>query len=579
MTSRCLIASAARALVLTTAFVGSALAQEGGVVNFISVKRNEDPEETKSNEVLQSYLAQETGIELNSDPKGDYSGVIEAVAAAEQPLYVARLTPYAFVAAELLGARFETLAAYERKTHEGETASIYNAYFVVRQEDFKEKPTLDQIAAYLKSGRRRFVYHDAFSTSSYLLPSLFFREHDVFDYQVSESYKPPGPEDKKPPMYPIAVKSLDAGSSSSAIIRSLRPDPKTGAPPAADIGAVWDGTYDKHRSATDLWFVRLDAVLPNDLLVCSIELPEDRKQALRNAIRTMKPRCGRPPVKFEGDVFCWDEIGKAEEARKALAALRRQALPQPTPVTVEVRYPPDERARYRPYVEAVEDAVRFADTEFVIRDPNFHKTGADFTWTLSLPYDGAMKLTSRINGLPKGLVKDQEFYISFRNVAEDLPTRVEARIHAEMNRIRYVWPFESGTVLRDINLSLRPLTSVVLQQITWLDPAKHEFSRDFTLTSFQIDTADRRKWQLKTTGAKLKLNPMSNVAYRVFLVRPKVEMPMFRYLTIVLVVLFLGAALAAVIETWRRARMPEEGESPSSGELVVAKAPPTGAKA
>ena len=86
--------------------------------------------------------------------------------------YFVRMTPYAFVAAEMLGARLEVLATYE-SVATGTTT--YRSCFVVNAKKFQGFPaTMDGIHDYLRRLPKpaRFVYHDKFSASSYLLQLL-----------------------------------------------------------------------------------------------------------------------------------------------------------------------------------------------------------------------------------------------------------------------------------------------------------------------------------------------------------------------------------------------------------------------
>ena len=121
-----------------------------------------------------------------------YGGVIRALAEHEADSnrgYLARITPYAYVAAEMLGAKLRILAVYKSAATNKTT---YRWYFVVRKSEFMDEmkwkpelgePGLDDITNYLKTFTgepAKFIYHDRFSTSSYFLPSLFFRAHDVF---------------------------------------------------------------------------------------------------------------------------------------------------------------------------------------------------------------------------------------------------------------------------------------------------------------------------------------------------------------------------------------------------------------
>ena len=87
-----------------------------------------------------------------------YGDVIRAFAEAgsERP-YLARITPYAYVAAEMLGAKLNILAVY-RSSATRETT--YHSYFVVRKDSFRAQvnwnpasgdASVEEIEKYLRS--------------------------------------------------------------------------------------------------------------------------------------------------------------------------------------------------------------------------------------------------------------------------------------------------------------------------------------------------------------------------------------------------------------------------------------------
>src|SRR4029453_10815563 len=89
--------------------------------------------------------------------------------------------------AEMLGAKLDLIATC-RSRASGTTT--YGAYLVVRRSDVPAPAhtaalTPAQVKEFLQarsaSGQpAKFVYHDRFSTSSYFLPSLYFRRQRVF---------------------------------------------------------------------------------------------------------------------------------------------------------------------------------------------------------------------------------------------------------------------------------------------------------------------------------------------------------------------------------------------------------------
>ena len=179
--------------------------------------------------------------------------------------YLAHMTPYTCVAAEMLGAKFEVLATTRLATTEGKTT--YHSYFVVNKEAFEEVfPSgeayrLSNLTAFLKAprpdGLPRFIFHDKFSTSSYFLPSIYLRGQRIFD--TTDSLRN---------ITAIRVEKARTNSSSDLV--------KMIAQRKADLAAVWDGTKsgfaDDDEFRSKVRFMKLPTPLPNDLLVCSASL-------------------------------------------------------------------------------------------------------------------------------------------------------------------------------------------------------------------------------------------------------------------------------------------------------------------
>lgn len=90
-----------------------------------------DEETRGADEKLRRYLANETGITFVPERPLEYGLVINRLAGwrDDRGPFVARITPYAFVAAEMLGARMDGLATYVSSSTGGTT---YHAYFVVK---------------------------------------------------------------------------------------------------------------------------------------------------------------------------------------------------------------------------------------------------------------------------------------------------------------------------------------------------------------------------------------------------------------------------------------------------------------
>lgn len=549
---RTLLALALAAGGLPALTVSGSAQTPGNGVNFIGVAPDDDYRNADAK--LVALLERATGESLQSVNPVDYGAAIKHVVEHKQgdKPYLARLTPYAFVVAEIQGAQFETLATYRSKATGGIT---YYSYFVVNGNNPTAKlpasPGLRDLREFLVSSRRQFAFHDKFSTSSYFIPLTYFRSLGVFDVDRTQ---PAGA------FTPIVATQTERGTGSSDLVKMVLAG-------KADLAAVWDGTKKKFEKPefSALRFIRIETPLPNDLLVCSNDLPAAQKEAIKAALE--KLNCTNGESDFGGDFQCWVSMKEAKDARSALAALRRAATAPPAPATIRITHgkhqAPDDAVRYAPYLLAARQAIKLAGTEFVAYDPDFHKW-ADVDWDLELVHDGALKLTSTVNGkfMVNGveLVKPETFEISFTNTEEDLIRRLEDVIDTRLNRIRYIWPFETKvpTVVRDVGFSLPTGAQVAVERITWRDPEKNEFARGDVFAS-KVTSVDSHKFQLDasqfpTQNSELELNPMSNTAYRVILVRPVEERALFHYMTLGLVLLLVAGAAAAAYDYRRLLR-------------------------
>jgi ABC-type phosphate/phosphonate transport system substrate-binding protein len=453
--------------------------------------------------------------------------------------YVARMTPYAYVAAEMLGADFDILATYNSKAT---TVTTYHSYFVVNRKNFSHPdPGLSDLLEFLRRGPARFVYHDRFSTSSYFLPSLYFRSQRIFT--TSEV---PDPGDH---IIRLQV-AKDPGGSSSGLVEKV-------ANGEADLAAVWDGTKQKfeHGPVGDrVYFIQLPDPVPNDLLVCSRWIPAAVADQLRKAIGSMNQN--DPGEIQTGDYRWWVDFKEADAARTALANLRRIAGQQRAPVTVQIQMAASDGASrgVTEYVEAARQAIRLSATEFVVYDEDSYNH-KDVVWTLALAHPGAVDLKTEIVGSE---LPPQQFQISFTN-SSDLAKRIGALIHSRMHRIRYIWPYEekSPTIIRDVDFSVLPGTLLKARRITWLNPERNYF-REGDLFDVSVKSADFYKFMLDdarfptAAGAGWAQEPMSNVAYRVVLVRPAEEPFIFQALTAALVGLLAATAAACTLDIRRK---------------------------
>jgi hypothetical protein len=248
-----------------------------------------------------------------------------------------------------------------------------------------------------------------------------------------------------------------------------------------------------------------------------------------------------------GDFTTWRSFPEAPEARLALADLRSLARERPAPATVEVRVLNDGPSAG--LLEAGRQAVRLAGRDFVLYDGDFHQQ-IDYRWTLEPTHDGAVVLRSTIPGAE---IADQVFRVSFGQV-EDLTQRLVAIVASRLHRIRYVWPYSTSAplVLRDLAVALPTGTQVKVQRVTWVDPQRNNF-RAGPLFTARIRHSNFYRYELDPEEfSRAGENPsgfdaISNTTYRVILIRREDERPLFRALTVALLLLIVAAGAAA---TW-----------------------------
>ena len=274
-----------------------------GSLTFIGVEA--DAEDKQADLELISYLRRrvETQPSLSiSQQTYGYGVVVDKLADwkdQDDGAFLARTTPYVYVAAEMLGADLSVLATYRSKATNSTT---YRSYFVVNRADFPQRPpTLDELVSFLKVARRRFIFHSRFSTSSYFLPSLFFHQHHIFHMDQSTDA-----------LWAMDAAEVPGGSSTELVKRVARRE--------ANLAAVWDGTkvkFDRGNPsfqeanaefADQVYFIPIDTPLPNDLLVCSASLPTAVKEEIRRAVGEM---AGQPVIGI-GDFLWWEEFPAGE---------------------------------------------------------------------------------------------------------------------------------------------------------------------------------------------------------------------------------------------------------------------------
>ena len=573
----------------------------GKPITFLSIVQDDDAE--KADVRLKRFLelavaSGSTGqrVVRFGQEKMSYSEVIRRFAEREEreagKVYLARITPYAYVAAEMLGADLKILGIY-RSAATGETT--YRSYFVVRKDALEQysdwKPdrpaTLEHVKMYLseraKSKTARFAYHDRFSTSSYFLPSLYFKSNGILAVDNSIN----------PNVIPIKVERSTSTSSTDLVGQVWQGD--------VDLAAVWDGTKekfenpdarhaDRRRVFDDVVFVANPLLLPNDFLVASGLDPtvesliaraiKDRPDAGRICTDRAEPawrrtdpahtrvQCStieetaRPGDDFDA-WYVWDSNDSevSDTARKALARLRQDARQRPMPVVVKVETR-GERVPDR-YVNAVKEAIRLAGTEFVLYDDDLH-VAVDMTWMLESTHDGALTLTNRLDsfGAPADRFSDT-FSISFVD-KNDLPQRVADLVRSRMPRIRYLWPYEEKypAVLRDLDFT--PDEHVLVQRLRWLDPKRNEYEKEMPFPAVIENNTDLSRFRLtneigfpKTSEGSFNFDPLSNVVYRVVIARKAQPDRILVALPYCFIALFGLACVGLLVDLRRRQPAPK----------------------
>jgi hypothetical protein len=485
-----------------------------------------------------------------------YEAVIDSSIQENPDPAIFRMTPYVYVAAEMQGANLDVLGTYLSKST-GKTT--YHSYFVIRRDAFPHSngvpPGLTQVVDWLRASSQggdpaRFLFHSRWSTSSYFLPSLFFRSQRIFSVADSDVGRMAGSGSDEP-ISEILLSRIDSDSSSE-LVRRVAATPGT-------FAAVWDGTRSKFLDQAEgeqVFFVRIPGELPNDLLVANPVVPDGSLLALRGFFEADVDL-----GETEGDVHAWLawESGRARDAREALSVLRRRAAAPPSPIVVDIRTEAGESAAGEELLDAVRRAVRLSGTELVVKDDYY--LVSDIEWTLTLIHDDALRLTVRYKDFDiDNEVVEQEFRLSYLS-PEDLTRRIGHLIHNRIHRIRPLWQYERGTptIIRDFDFTVPLGEPLPYQAIQWEDPA----SNNYTLVKQHRTRAvgvDFNKVRLaadgfpKHTDDSLKFEPMDRNEYRVLLIRPRSERDLFRYLTLVMLGLFFLAAAGAIWDLRRTAR-------------------------
>ena len=554
----------ALALVWCVVFPGTAASQQRTPIQFLSVAPDTD---TKlADQKLLDYLRHKVPVTFEMQEMG-YQSSIQTLMnwdPEKQGPLLARVTPYAFVVAEMLGANMEIVGTHLNKSSNSVTG---DSYLVVHKDfGYEKTDALEDFSRHLSNPETqikdfieilkqretpaRFVYHSKFSTSSHFLPSLYFKKRGIFSLFTQAKGK-----QKFIMIHSLAPEGIANSSALIPIIKGRQ----------ADFAAVRGSVKIKFETDPDLKFIQLPYSTPNDLLVMVKpfnKLIGQIKDQILETIRKMEATdIG------EGDILKWEDFNASPKARKSLANLRYLAKTTPQPVVVNIRKSQKEKSGIdEKHLEAARQAVRFSGTEMVLFDEDYH-SAYDVLWTLETRHDQSILLTSTI--MDSGLT--QEFSVSYRiGDMENLASRISRVIDHKMHRIRYVWPFDDETarVLRDVDFQIPVGQQLKVQKITWSDFNTNEYTVD-TPFDVEVTHSDFHSFQLKGKGfpqkedGKFGFEPLGNVAYRVFLERPPNAGETYKLTTKILIGLLGLAALFTLVEVIIKPKTPDRHKEKS----------------
>ncbi len=536
-------------------FPGTAVSQQRTQIQFLSVAPDADTQQ--ADQKLLDYLRNKVPLTFE---KRDvtYEAAIDTLVEwepAKQGPLLARVTPYAFVVAEMLGADMTIVGTYLSSKSNLVTG---DSYIVVHKtfgyekaeapEEFvrhlgNQQAQTEDFIKLLKQRETpaRFVYHSKFSTASHFLPSLYFKQQGIFSML--------SPPQGKQKFITIHSHSPDSITTAAELIPLIKDQ-------QVDFAAIRESVKNKWDTDENLRFIKLPYSIPNDLLVAIKPFSPQIKDQILETIRKMEDT----DIK-EGDILKWKDFNASPKARKSLAHLRTLAKTTPHPVVVNIRKSQKEKSGIDDkHLEAARQAVSTSGTEMVLFDEDFH-SAFDVLWTLETQHDHSLALTSTI--MDSGLTQD--FFVSYhKDDMENLAARINWLIHNKMHRIRYVWPFDNETarVLRDVDFQIPVGQPLKVQKITWMNFNTNEYIVD-TPFNVEVTQSDLHSFQLKGKGfpqngdGKFGFEPLGNVAYRVFLERSANAGKLYKITTKVLIGLFGLAALFTLVEVIIRPKTPD----------------------
>jgi hypothetical protein len=568
MTRQRLIYLCALVLLWSVVFPGSAVSEDRTSLQFLSVASDTDTKQ--ADQKLLDYLRHKVPVTFEKQEMSYESAINTLVDwdPEKQGPLLARVTPYAFVVAEMLGADMEIVGTYLNK----KSNSVTNdSYFVVHKEfGYEKTEALKDFARHLDNQKAqikdfikilkqretpaRFVYHNKFSTSSHFLPSLYFKKRGIFSL-----FTQPKGKQKFITIHSLAPDGIATPSELIPIIKSRQ----------ADFAAIRESVKNRFDTDADLKFIKLPYSTPNDFLVMIKPFNKRIKQIKDQILETIQ-RMEASDIN-EGDILKWEDFNASPKARKALAKLRYMAKTTPHPVVINIRKSQKENSGIdEKHLEAVRQAVRFSGTEMILFDEDYH-SAFDVLWTLETRHDHSILLTSTI--MDSGLT--QEFSVSYRiGDMESLASRISWVIDHKMHRIRYIWPFDDETarVLRDVDLQIPVGQQLKVQKITWSDFNTNEYTVD-TPFDVEVTQSDFHSFRLKGKGfpqkedGKFGFEPLGNVAYRVFLERTPNAGDTYKMTTKILIGLFGLAALFTLVEVIIKPKTPDPIKSKKKKKL------------
>ncbi len=508
-----------------------------------------DAETARADEKLREYLRAKEALKF--EPRDlEYGAAIDTLVrwdVTDQGPLIARVTPYVYVLAEMLGAKLEILGTYVSKRTQETT---YQSYFVFHRAFAPKVNDLDELLKHLRSRTTpaRFIYHNKFSTSSYLLPAIYFRRVGIFSANTPNS-----PDNKHVFIRAEKPPGVDGSAALISLVKQRR----------AEFAAIWDSAQSKVADDPDLRFVKLVNTLPNDLLVFSSMSDRALRDRLVAAIQQMQDT----DINI-GDFLKWQDFNATPAARRALASLRRLTKVAPTPVPIKIRGATEDAAELPlELMEAARQAVTLSGTEFTLFDEDFHKQ-FDVLWTLRKSHDDSLIITSEY---PDFNLPPQQFHISYKKGDnESLVARIEDQISSSMHRVRDIWRYDDETpmVLRDLRFTLPVGSKARAVKVTWSDVTNNDrvvgtpFDVTVAATDFHSYTFKGDGFPKRNDGIHYDFDPLSNTVHRVILVRPATDTRLIQIGTYLIISLFALAAVLALPGLWRSRGAPRPGSPP-----------------